>query len=216
MAKILSFKGAKYLIDGKYFFVNDLVVNSRQNLIRINAPNGFGKTMFINFICGIYKPIEGEIENSIDKYRSVLVNHSYLGLSNKSLDENMKWLIEDIYSLKYVQVRNELIKLLNVDKFKNEEYGKLSTGTKQKINVSPLFCTSIIDRCNLFIIDEIFTGLDQDSQTKLIEQIGSILQANKTVILIEHNKDIVDQISSYSNIIDEINIDKNGNIFYAK
>lgn len=216
MKTLFNFENASYELNNKIFTIKHLQIKENQGLIRLNAPNGFGKTMLINFICGIYKPSSGIYKSNIDSKKLILINDSYLGMYEHTFEENVKWLINDIYKIDFNYKKNEIFEQLNVNNLKNQEYGKCSKGTQQKINIIPLFYEKIITNSNLIILDEIFIGLDSATSKILINKIASICQKNITTIIVEHNDEIFAQISNNINNYMEININNLGEYIVKK
>ncbi|MCW6677040.1 ABC transporter ATP-binding protein, partial [Aerococcaceae bacterium NML180378] len=67
---------------------------------------------------------------------------------------------------------------------------ELSFGMKKKLMLIPLF----IPQIDLLVLDEIFIGIDTDTQNKIINQLVEHYKKGSTIILVEHNEFLVDSI----------------------
>lgn len=210
MSKIIQFTNTTYKTDFKEFKIKDLTINTNSGLYRLHAPNGYGKTMLINFILGIYKPSSGSYFKNLKPENLILINDSYLGISNLSFEKNAKWLICDLYNVNFEKEKDKVFKKLNLELLKDEFYDKCSNGTKQKLNILPLFYDQITSKTNFIILDEIFIGLDKQTTKNLVQILNELILKNITIIIIEHNENIFEQISKNIILYHEININEKG------
>lgn len=213
MKNLIEFSNVIYEMNKKKFSISKLKINQEQGLVRIHAPNGYGKTMLLNFMLDIYKPSSGKFVSNIDSKKLILINDSYMGLSNISLENNASYLIKELYKVDFNLERNKVFKSLELENLCSQIYQNCSKGTQQKLNIMPLFYDQITQSCNLIILDEVFLGLDQVTTCKLIEKIQILLKRNITVIIVEHNIDIFKKIVSKSENYYEITINEKGEYY---
>lgn len=152
------------------------------------GPNGCGKTTLVKSILGLVYPEKGQIsyqdKNIISQYQ-YRKEFGYMPQA-PAFPENLTvteilFMIESLHQ-KEAPLKNELIKLFDLDAFLDKPFGTLSGGTKQK--VSAVVCFMFEPK--VLILDEPTVGLDPISSQKLKLLIKRSLEQGQTVILVSH------------------------------
>ena len=157
----------------------------------ISGNNGTGKTSLLRILCNLLTPKSGDviwkgqsIYKNTDDY---LKNITYIADINSSKNnltviENMTFW-KNLYksSITYENFMR-LIDNLNLRETMNQYVNLLSQGQKRKLELSRL----IIEERNIWIMDEPFLGLDQDTINIIGDTISDHLKQNGTVILSSH------------------------------
>lgn len=155
--------------------------------------NGAGKTTLLRMMSGIMSPTKGTIKvdnRSYDKHSEIIKKDiSYLS-GNTKLYENITPLellhifgsIYEIDKSKLDQRVKEIIKLLDMESFKDNKIGNLSTGQVQRTNIARCF----INDPKYYILDEATSGLDVVSSQIIIDFIKQEKQRGKTIIYSTH------------------------------
>ena len=160
-------------------------------LTALVGPDGAGKTTFLIFFAGLYKPTAGSLEvlgmDVAKDPQSVQDRISYMpqkfGLyEDLSIQENLD-LYADLHGVP-MNVRKErfarLLKITDLARFTERPAGKLSGGMKQKLGLA---CT-LVRSPELLLLDEPSVGVDPLSRRDLwsiIEQL--VREENLSVIL---------------------------------
>jgi len=191
----------------------------------IIGPNGAGKTTAFNCITGIYKPEEGQIiwkdeditgqhpceiagkgivrtfqnirlfgkmsvaENIISGRHQKSTQRWYeglLSLPSYKRDEKMNWL----------KVR-EIMEFLNLMEFAKTPTNSLPYGIQRRVEIARALATEP----ELLILDEPAAGLNDKETLELVELIFKIRDMGITVLLIEHDMDMVMQLVDYITVI---------------
>lgn len=179
---------------------------NKGEFIGISGPSGSGKTTFVDLICGIYKPVSGNLlvdgvaidDSYIDSFRdkiSYISQENYLGnlnikeaitlgcLSKNSIsDENID---NRVYNcLKYVDLYNFVNSLPKKIYTEIGEGGiKLSVGQKQRLTLSKIF----FSESEILILDESTSSIDQITEEKILDQLTYNIKKNgQTLIFITH------------------------------
>jgi branched-chain amino acid transport system permease protein len=80
-----------------------------------------------------------------------------------------------------------IVRLLGLDKFASKEAATLPVGTRRLVEVARALAAD----AQVILFDEVASGLDEDELEHLVTVIGAIRDAGVTVVLVEHNFDLV-------------------------
>jgi len=184
------------------------------------GPNGAGKTTLIRILTRITAPDKGEVLfNGKPLSEKDLENIGYLpeerGLYKKMEVGEQALYLAQLKGLSH----NEALKSLKYwfRKFEIENWWKrkveeLSKGMQQKMQ----FITTIIHEPELLILDEPFSGFDPINANLLKEEILSLKEKGKTIILSTHNMASVEEICDNIGLINKSRKILEGNIFELK
>ena len=163
----------------------NLAINKGDKL-KINGRTGSGKSSIAKLITNMYKPTSGNIY--VDGKENLTVSLSAVFQENKLFNMSI---IENITFKSTVNDKklNEIIKICRLDevleKYSIKNIGfdssTLSGGEKTRV----LLARALYKDCELYIFDEISTGLDEKLFYKIFDDTMKYLEA-KTVITIDH------------------------------
>ena len=176
------------------YAVNDISFEVPDGTIYgILGQNGAGKTTLLRMMSGIMSPTEGSIkvdDRSYKKHAELIKKDiSYLS-GNTKLYENITplellYIFGNIYEIDKTKLDervNEVITLLNMESFKDNKIGNLSTGQVQRTNIARCF----INDPKYYILDEATSGLDVVSSQIIIDFIKEEKKRGKTIIYSTH------------------------------
>lgn len=216
-----SFGGIKAVID------LSLTIESN-NVFGIIGPNGAGKTTVFNLITGFLRPDEGSIlldGNEIRKMpphkivklgicrsyqelrlfnRLKVVDNVYLGFPDQKYDSILKSLFGKRFE-KSNERRNNLEKASSLLKLSNLEDRKgilaesLSFGEQKFLMIDRILAT----RAELILLDEPTAGLDAMQIDDVLSIIDTLIREGKTIVVVEHNIDVIMSISDYIFVLDQ-------------
>ncbi|MFO7749725.1 MAG: ABC transporter ATP-binding protein [Desulfobacteraceae bacterium] len=203
----------------------------RDQIYGIIGPNGAGKTTAFNCITGIHPPEEGEVlwQGAGDaKPRNITGLPPYkvasLGIvrtfqtirlfSEMSVAENVMsgrhfrgkqhWWhgICHTPSSRKDETANwekvkETLDFFNILQFAKEPVGSLAYGFQRKVEMA----RALVSEPELLILDEPAAGLNDSETLELVETIYSIRKMGVTILLIEHNMDLVMTLTDYITVI---------------
>lgn len=227
MNTILETKNLIKNFDGIHA-VDHLSVSIEEGKITsIVGPNGSGKTTLVNLISGVKQIDGGQIiikGISLSKIKTHEV--SSFGITrtfqNIKLFEQMT-ILDNIlvvitkrnlwsalfekhkdYHLKQAE---EVLRRVNLWEKKNELAVNLSYGQRKLLEIARAISMDV----NIFLFDEPFAGLFPEMRKIIVSVIKELKEHGKTIILIEHNMDLIRELSDHLIVMDEGKLLAEGN-----
>jgi branched-chain amino acid transport system ATP-binding protein len=81
----------------------------------------------------------------------------------------------------------------------NEQAGSLSYGQRKLLEIARVLAMD----AEVILFDEPFAGLFKEMVKTIVEIFRGLKQQGKTIILIEHNMDLIRELSDYVFVMDE-------------
>ena len=190
--------GQEVVVDGVSFSVQ------KGEIFSIVGPNGAGKTTTIETIVGLREADGGQISVlGLDPQKDAqeLGNRIGTQLQKAALPERMKvWEALDLYASFYERTTpwEPLIEQWGLGDKRNTQFANLSGGQKQRLFI----CLALLNDPEIVFLDEITTGLDPQSRRATWELVTAIRDQGKTVIVISHYMDEVEELANRVAIID--------------
>lgn len=152
----------------------------------IVGPNGSGKTTLLKIIGGLIHPSRGRVlvggvkPQSREAKRMIgIVHHSPVLYDELTVEENLRYYAR-LYGIDEYNVKDdEVARLLGVDRYAGVRVGSLSFGWRRRVDV----VRALIHRPRLLLVDEPFTGLDEEASEALSNLINSLVEDGVTAIL---------------------------------
>lgn len=176
----------------KFYALKNLSLQIREGeIFGMLGPNGAGKTTTLKIIAGIINPSSGKVlikgEPVGEKTKSQI---GFLP-ENPSFFKNLKArellnLVGDIFNFSPMKKKeriDELLKLVNLERFGDEKISTFSRGMIQRIGIAQ----AIFHDPEILILDEPMTGLDPLGRRMLRELILSLKNKGKTIIISTHD-----------------------------
>ena len=174
------------------------------HVLGVIGPNGAGKSTLFDLITGYTKPDNGKIffENKNifglkpDKISSLGIGRTFQKLKPFA-DQT---LLENVMIGAFVKENNikkardkalEIIDFVDLIEKRHHFARELSTGQRKRLEMA----RAISIRPKLLLMDEVTGGVDQKTIPGLIELIKKLRTLGVTIITIEHNINIIMQIS---------------------
>lgn len=159
--------------------------------IGLYGPNGSGKSTILKLIASVTFPTKGGIKANgkvaplielgagfhpdLTGKENIYMNGTIIGMSIKELREKM----------------NEIINFTEIDEFINMPIKKFSSGMTLRLG----FAIAIHSSAEILLLDEILSVGDEYFQKKCIQKIQSMKTDRKTIVMVSHNKPLLEKIS---------------------
>jgi len=185
------------------------------------GPNGAGKTTVFNLITGAFRPDEGEIRfkgETIQGTSPCHVVRKGIGRSFQELRLFHHMTVFDNVSLALQGQKNEnpfralvrgkkyaaekkqaeektfgLLEFVNLAEKRNHLADDLSYGEQKLLSLARILATD----AELLLLDEPTSGLDSKFIDHILSLARDLIRQGKTVLLVEHNMDLVMKISDW-------------------
>jgi len=162
-------------------------------IVGLLGPNGAGKTTLLRIIAGIMKPTKGSVlidgkdlkkhEIEIKKTISFLSGNTKL-YKDISCVELLK-MCGEYYGMSkesIIKRTDEVVKRFDMEQFKDQRIGSLSTGQTQRVGVS----RCVMHNPHNYILDEATSGLDIISSQVILDFIKEEKTKGKCIIYSTH------------------------------
>jgi len=173
------------------------------------GPNGAGKSTTIRMLCTLARPTAGEAKvagydllKESDKVRASigLVSEKMIMYERLTAAENLRF-FGNLYGMPKRRLEeriDELLKLVDMYRWKDAQIGTFSTGMKQRINV----IRALLTEPKIIFMDEPTLGLDPQTTLSIRQIIRDINKNGTTVILTTHAMLEAETLSERVAIID--------------
>ena len=207
---------------GALVAVANVSIKVRPNTIHsIIGPNGAGKTTFFNLLSGNLEPTSGRVYfRGRDITRMPLHRAAHLGIGrsfqitnifpNLTVLENIRLSCQALGRGNFQMLRHyrhfreyerrawEVIRQVGLEKEALMLARTLPHGGQRKLELGIILATDP----ELLLLDEPTAGMAAEQVPELMELIRAVHQAgNKTIILVEHNMNVVMSISDYITVM---------------
>ena len=182
--------------------VNDINFKINNNEIRaLIGPNGAGKTTFVSLLCGRIKASKGKVFfNGVNISHLPVYTRISMGIGytfqitsiffNLTVSENVALALKNKRQEEKKSIVSEVLNKVGLIDRINQRSGDLSYGHQRLLELA----MGIAQRPKLLILDEPTQGLS-DLEIENFKKLIKKISATVTVLLIEHNMDVVMSIA---------------------
>lgn len=172
--------------------------------------NGAGKTTLINIMSDLIEPDSGEILFNSQGYTT---NEMEIKRDVGLLSE-VNYLIEELSGYEYLIFVGKLYRL-SKDELKKrieslgsyffDDLGDLrkivsnySTGMKKKL----MFCSAVLHKPNILLLDEPFAGLDPVAANLLVDFLNKYRNENRIIFLSSHDLNYIEKVATHIGVLE--------------
>ena len=168
--------------------------------------NGSGKSTLLKLLSGIYTPDKGHIQingsltpfielgvgfnHELTGRENVYMNGALLGFSNKQMDA----------------MYDDIVEFAELGRFMDQKLKNYSSGMQVRL----AFSIAIKADSDILVLDEVLAVGDEAFQRKCYEYFAKLKKEKKTVILVTHSMDSVQQFCDKAMMIEAGEIIDNG------
>lgn len=162
----------------------------------LKGNNGVGKTLLVQAMLGLNNALNRPEINNFRRHPITYIPDTPFFLDNDTV-AHVLLTLSFFYKVSYRQVLS-CFQAMNIDETNvtRKRITHLSLGTQQKLALVPLFLRDT----GIFVMDEIFSGLDLPTQEQIIQRLQHLHHHGATLILIEHTHSIITKIKQTAHI----------------
>lgn len=182
------------------------------------GPNGSGKTTLMNVLTGMLVPENGMIEINGRRFRKIKPNTlrrlkiartfqdgrpiEQLSVEDNLLlpvAENRYW--HSLFEQHIERYRERLENVLQTVRLADYRYKNaegLSYGQRKLLEIG----RALMQNADIYFFDEPFTGLFPETVQDIVNILRELKQKGKTLIVIEHNMNLIEQLCDYTVVLD--------------
>ena len=177
---------------------------SQGEILGVIGPNGAGKSTLFDLITGYTKPDNGKIlykNKNIFGARPDIVSNLGIGRTFQKLKPfSDQTLLENVMIGAFAKENNikkardralEIIDFVDLIEKRHHYARELSTGQRKRLELARAMATEP----NLLLMDEVTGGVDQKTIPGLVELLKKLKKFGTTIVTIEHNINIIMEIS---------------------
>lgn len=166
----------------------------RGEFVALLGPNGSGKSTLIRLLCGLTRPTSGVIqvggwqlphETYAVRAQIGLVSHKPLLYENLSAAENLQFFAR-LYNLPNDSVESRIADRLaqvGLAKRARDLVRTFSRGMLQRLSIA----RALLHNPDILLMDEPYTGLDQDAAAVLDELLRAAHSEGRTILMSTHD-----------------------------
>ncbi|XAS66189.1 ABC transporter ATP-binding protein [Micrococcaceae bacterium Sec5.7] len=202
-------KGRKGDLSQKFHALKDVSIDIKQGeAVALLGFNGSGKSTLLKHISGVMLPDSGSVRTrgrvaglievgagfhpDLSGRDNVYLNGAILGMTETQINERF----------------DSIIDFAEIDQFIDTEVKFYSSGMYLRL----AFSVAVHTDPEVFLVDEILAVGDEPFQRKCIDKINELAAANKTLVVVSHDLDLVSKICARGILLDHGRITFDGAI----
>jgi len=160
--------------------------------VTLVGPNGAGKTTLLRILATLSRPTSGavkigghELPKGAEKARRSigLVSHQTLLYGDLSAEENLRF-YGRMYDVADLDARiSQVLEMVGLAHRRRDPVRTFSRGMQQRLAIA----RAVLHRPSLMLLDEPYTGLDQDAAARLEAVMSSVGTEGRTVVMTTHD-----------------------------
>jgi len=160
--------------------------------VTLVGPNGAGKTTMLRILATLSRPTSGTVEigghelptGAGKARRSIgLVSHQTLLYGDLSAQENLRF-YGRMYDVADLDARiTQVLEMVGLAHRRRDPVRTFSRGMQQRLAIA----RAVLHRPSLMLLDEPYTGLDQDAAARLEAVMSSVGTEGRTVVMTTHD-----------------------------
>jgi len=184
--KLVKRFGLKTVLKGMDFEVE------QGEFVGLLGPNGAGKTTFLRILSSLSRPSLGDVriagyrlphQAAAVRRRLGVLSHQPLLYGDLTAEENLRF-FGKLYAVENPDSRiDEVLQLVDLTHRRNDLVRTYSRGMQQRLAIA----RSVLHDPDILLLDEPYTGLDQDACAMLDEVLHEIAVQGRTIVMTSHD-----------------------------
>jgi heme exporter protein A len=184
--KLVKRFGLKTVLHGMDFLVEP------GEFVALLGPNGAGKTTFLRILSSLSRPTLGEVsiagyrlpdQSAAVRSRLGVVSHQPLLYGDLTAEENLRF-YGHMYGIQDSEKRlSEVLEMIDLKARRGDLVRTYSRGMQQRLAIG----RAVMHDPDVMLLDEPYTGLDQDASAMLDEVLRTVAARGRTVVMTSHD-----------------------------
>ncbi|MGQ9596449.1 MAG: metal ABC transporter ATP-binding protein [Thermoproteota archaeon] len=199
---VISVKDVSVMLNGHIILEDVSFEVETPSLLTVVGPNGAGKTTLIKLLLGMVKPLKGSVEvlglnpfAQRSKLRSIV---GYVPQKDRVSHETplrvgevvlmgilLRKSFPRVVSTNDVESARKALKYLGMEDSWYSFFNELSGGQQRRV----LIARALVSDPMLLLLDEVFAGLDSESQESLLNVLKMLKEKGRSIVIVEHEVD---------------------------
>ncbi len=198
--KLVKRFGLKTVLKGMDFEVE------QGEFVGLLGPNGAGKTTFLRILSSLSRPSLGDVriagyrlphQATAVRRRLGVLSHQPLLYGDLTAEENLRF-YGKMYAVENPDSRiDEVLRLVDLAHRRNDLVRTYSRGMQQRLAIA----RSVLHDPDILLLDEPYTGLDQDACAMLDEVLQEIAVQGRTIVMTSHDLARVADLASRFDVL---------------
>jgi heme exporter protein A len=164
----------------------------RGEFVALLGPNGAGKTTMLRILASLSRPTLGEVRvagfllpGQASDVRRLLgvVSHQPLLYGDLTAEENLRFYAR-MYGLSDVKSRvDQMLTTVGLEARRGDRVRQFSRGMQQRLAIG----RALLHNPQVMLLDEPYTGLDQDASAMLDGLLRQVAAGGRTVVMTSHD-----------------------------
>jgi len=160
--------------------------------VALLGPNGAGKTTFLRILASLSRPSQGEVsvagfplpeQAAAVRARLGVVSHLSLLYGDLTAEENLRF-FGRMYGISNRDTRvSEVLEMVDLASRRGDLVRTFSRGMQQRLAIG----RAVLHNPDVMLLDEAYTGLDQDASAMLDSVLRSVVARGRTVVMTSHD-----------------------------
>jgi len=179
----------------------------RGQVVGLFGPNGAGKSTLISVLSTTLRPTSGSVrygthtvDGAGDELRGAIgvLGHDLFLYADLTARENLRF-FGTLYGLDRIEARvDQALEFARLTERADDRAGSFSRGLRQRLALE----RALLHQPRLVLLDEPFTGLDDESALVLIDRLRMLREAQRIVVMATHDFDTAEAVVDRSICVD--------------
>jgi ABC-type multidrug transport system ATPase subunit len=160
--------------------------------------NGAGKSTLLRILAGLLRPsfgtvrVFGDLDPHKVRARIGYMSHAPMLYDELTAEENLRY-FASLYAGRECLEPTEALRQVGLDATLNRPLGQYSQGMRQRTSLARV----LLSAPDLLLLDEPFSNMDTDSAHQMVELLTSFRQANRTIVLTTHQRELAAPLADH-------------------